>query len=799
VSKHLFQFSAVFLVSTSVTAAFSQTAWQNGAFHADTQAVIGRSDIVLARPNLDRTEAMPLGNGRLGIAVWSADGFTAQLNRNDTLPDRLSSGHVILPGLAPLVHAADYSGRVDLYHEEFREQGGGMTAKAWVQQSSDTLVIEVTGANPNQPQTALLKLWSPRTPKASATGPSGLLAESWIDDHNPGASHRPFGSLAAITADARDVSASATDPLTITVTFKPHPDGHFRILAAAPHYDGKRDPQQIAAHALVPEPPSAHLTWWQAYWNRAALLKITSADGAGEYMENLRALYLYVAAIEKGYEYPGSQAGVADMISSAQDIHKWDPSAFWHWNLRMQIAANLGVGLTELNAPYFHLYSGNLADIEDWTFQRMHGLPGVCVPETMRFNGPGYEFEGAWNPPATGNNCDAGFKPYYNARTLSTGAEVSLWAWQQYLATSDRQFLAAQYPLMAASARFLLAYQKPGPDGLLHTSPSNAHETQWDVTDPTTDLSAIKALYPVVIQAAELLHKDPDLIAQLKAALPKIPEFPRTQSTGKHTLLPPSADSENNDVIAESYQPAAEIHNLENIGLEPVWPYNLIGDTSPLFPLAQRTYQHRPNPNAIDWSYDPIQAARLGLGAEVASTLIETTKKVQGFPNGMAKWSPEGEEFYVEQSAIVAAALQEAAVQETGQDYDGTILIAPALPPGWDIDARLPVRNNTKVDIQTRSGAVTTLVVEAGASQPIKLRNPWPTQPVDVISAKTGKSVLASSRASVLKFPATAGVHYLIRPHAATRPAFAPVKGTSSNTARQLGPVQIGLSQAAKP
>lgn len=774
--------------------AFPQAPSPNSSLRIDTAGVISRSNIILGRPNLDRTEAMPLGNGHLGVAVWSADGFTAQLNRNDTFPDRLSSGQVVLPGLTALTRAADYSARVDLYREQFHEQGGGMTLTAYVQQSNDSVVIDVTGANPDQPQTAILKLWSPRKPKASAGRTSGDLAESWLDDKNPGASHRAFGSLAAITAHAREVSAAVTDPFTITLSFKPYPDGHFRILAASPHFDGKGNPQQIAAAALIAEPASAHLYWWQAFWKRAATLKITSADGAGEYMENLRALYLYVAAIEKGVEYPGSQAGVADMISSAKDIHKWDPSAFWHWNLRMQVAANLSAGLPELNAPYFHLYSGNLASIEDWTRQRMNNRPGVCVPETMRFNGPGYEYEGAWTPPATGNNCDAGFKPYYNARTLSTGAEVSLWAWRQYLATNNVRFLEQQYPLMAAAARFLLAYQKIGSDGMLHTSPSNAHENQWDVTDPTTDVSAIHALYPVVIEAAQLLDRDPALVAQLKAALPKTPELPRTQASGKRTLLPPSADAEHNDVIADSWQPGAEIHNNENIGLEPVWPYSLIGDTSPLLPLARRTYEHRPYRNFIDWSYDPLQAARLGLGAEVAQTLIETTKKVQGFPNGMAKWSPEGEEFYVEQAGIVAATLPEALLQ----DYDGLLRIAPALPPGWDIDARLPTRGNSWVDIQTRNGIVTTLMIETGIAPSksngrLRLRNPWPAQAVDVLASKTGKAVLAASTASILDFQITSGSSYIIKPHASPTPESAIITGMQPVKAKSLGPARIGI------
>lgn len=64
------------------------TAWHNGKFNLDAAGVVGRSDIVLQVPNRQAREAMPLGNGRLGIAVWFANSLTAQLNRADTLPGR---------------------------------------------------------------------------------------------------------------------------------------------------------------------------------------------------------------------------------------------------------------------------------------------------------------------------------------------------------------------------------------------------------------------------------------------------------------------------------------------------------------------------------------------------------------------------------------------------------------------------------------------------------------------------------------------------------------------------------------
>jgi alpha-L-fucosidase 2 len=766
------------------------TPWRDGQFHIDEAGVISRSDIVLGRPNTQAKEAMPLGNGSLGVAVWSDEGFTAQLNRADTLPDRLSPGQVVIPGLSALTGAADYSGRLDLYNGEFREQGAGLTATAYVQPDTDTLVIDVTGAKPDKTQTAILKLWAPREPHSAVNGNVGVLSEAWLDDKNPESSGRPFGSLSAITAEGRGTSLNVTDQRTITVSFQPYPDGHFRVLVAAPHYDGRGDSISIVRPVLAAAKPEAHRRWWHQFWNRAALIEVHSSDGAGEYMENLRNIYLFSAAAERGVEYPGSQAGVADMLSSARDAHRWDSSAFWHWNLRMQVAANLGAGLADLNAPYFNLYRENLLSIEDWTRHHMKGLAGACVPETMRFNGRGIEYESSWKPISIGRDCDADFHPYYNARTLSTGAEVSLWIWQQYLATDDRAFLATNYPVMAASARFLLAYQHMGSDGLLHTSPSNSHETQWDVTDPTTDIAAARALYPVTIQAARLLGRDSQLIRELQSAIPKIPPLPRTQFVAAKTLLSPEDDSAGDDVIAESYLPGAENHNAENIGLEPVWPYDLIGDTSPMFPLAKRTYAHRLFKGVADWSFDPIQAARLHLGSEVESTLVTITERSQFTPNGFANWDHDYGEFYIEETGIVADALEEVLVQ----DYDGVIRIAPAIPPAWDFDGSVFVRGKTKVDVEVRNGEVVLAVIEAGSTAPICVRNPWPEQAVDVVSG-TAKKMISADSGPELRFRAIAGNRYLIEKHdaPATAMPFAQISGRPAPVAKKFGSVQIGL------
>jgi hypothetical protein len=774
-------------------AATATTAWRAGAFSVNVPNLVRRSDIVLGAPNTKPEQAMPLGNGVLGAAVWAAGGFTAQLNRSDTQPLRLSPGWLTIPGLSRLTSASDFTAHLDLYDATLVESGGGMTATIYLRADKDEVVVDVTGAAPGTTQTAQVQLWSGRSPKAQVTGGVGLLAQTWKDDTNPGASGRTLGALAAVTAGGRSVKASVVDSRTVRVSFTPRSDGTFRVVAAAPHWAGG-DPAGTATALLAGDASGSvragHLSWWHGYWNRVGLMKLSSADGVADYMENLRTLYLYDAAADSRDTFPGSQAGVADLFSPYQDEHRWDAAAYWHWNLRMYVQANLSAGAFDLNAPYFRLYRQNLTAIQAWTKGHMGAkYTGICVPETMRFNGQGYEF-GTGYPDAK-PNCDTAYQPYYNARTITTGAEVGLWVWQQYLMTGDRAFLAANYPLMAEAARFLLSYPTTGSDGKLHTYPSNAHEEQWDVHDPTTDIAAMQALFPATVAAARLLGRDASLAGQLTGAIPKVQAFPRTDAATQTKLLGPSDDAAGTDVIGPSRDPAATIHNKENIGLEPVWPYNLIGDSGGLTALAKRTYDHRPNKARQDWSDDPIQAARLGLGSEVSATLTSLTQQYQKRPSGLASFT--GLDAYAEQQGVVAAALGEALVQ----DYDGLLRIAPALPPGWDADATGYIQGGARVSIQIHGGVLTTVGITAGAATTIRIRNPWPGKRIDVVDgADESTVVVAPTSAGTVALDTVAGRSYLVQlvsDPVAGMP-FATVDASPATRARQLkGTVTIGV------
>ena len=776
------------------------TAWSEGRFHVDVPGVVGRSDVVLGQPNPDPLQAMPLGNGGLGAAVWSANGLTAQLNRADTLPDRLSPGQLTIPGLAALTGAGDYRGRLDLYDGMFVESGGGMTATAYVSADRDELVVDVTGADPAVAQTARLGLWQPRTPSAQAVGSIGSLSQTWTDTGRPGSSGERFGTMAAVTTNARDVRASVVDPVTVQVAFRPRPDGSYRVVVAAPQWTGG-DPLAAAARLLIPEARGldAQRRWWHDYWGHVGLMRLSSPDGTAEYLENLRTVNLYADAAERGTVRPGSQAGVADLFDSTRDAHNWDPASYWNWNLRMLVTANLGAGAFGDNDAYFRMFSAELPSIEDWTASQFGGLAGACVPETMRFNGVGQQVhlaDGQWgaNPYL---DCSAEGPANYNTRTLSTGGEVSLFIWQTYLATDDIGFLRRDYPVMAGWARFMLAYAKVGCDGRLHTAPSNAHETQWDVSDPTTDIAAMTAVFPAAIRAARLLHRDADLVDRLTAALPEILPYPRTDVATRTQQLPPSADRTGADVLGISYQPAAPLHNVENLGLEPVWPYGLIGDSGPLSDLAKRTFATRPFVERNDWSLDPVDAARLGLPDDLRTTLVDLTQQYQRRPSGLAAFGDKYPEPYVEQGGVVATALQDALVQ----DYDGVLRVAPSWPAGWDADATVYIQHRSRVDVQVRGGVPVTVALEAGADGAVVARNPWPGQRVQVVTGDPGRPrlVVPPTGADRVTVPARAGHDYLLEPVAAPSTAlpYSPVAGTPATSFKQLGAATIGLPPAA--
>ncbi len=769
------------------TTAWDTHAGAHGEFDVDTANLVRSSDVVAQSVPAQGKQSMPLGNGVFGAAVWAQGGFTAQLNRDDTMPDRRSAGQLVIPGLAAMTAAPDYSATLDLYDGTYRQAGGGMTATTYVRADKDEIVTDVTGADPATAQTAGVDLQAARTSTSAVTrdGHTAVLSSTWVDTASAsGGTGKTFGTLAAVSAGGRDVTASAPDSHTAQVSFTPNSDGSFRVVALVPHWAGGNAPGYAQKHlgadasAAAADLSSAHLAWWHDFWSRANLVKLTSADGVADYIGNLRTIYLYVEAASERGRYPSTQAGVNDLFNFTRDTQQWGGGQFWFWNLRMDLAANISSGLSDFNAPFFGMYRRDLPATEAWTRAQFPNTKGICLPETMRFDGTG------WYVGTSPDNASCyPSETSYNAKTLTSGAELGSWIWRQYQQTDDLDFLRTYYPLIAEPAQFLLSYAKIGDDGKLHTYPSNAHETQWDVHDPITDLSAMKMIFPIVVQAATALHKDAGLVRRLQRAIPLIPDLPRTDAATHKLVKTAADDGDGNTVLAYSADPSAPYRNNENLDLEPVWPYNLIGDTSPQYDLAKATYAARQFRNSNTWTYDPVQAARLDLGDEVAATLKLDASTHSQYPDGLAAFSSSQTEPYDETVGVTALTVNES----LATDYDGLLRIAPAIPTAWNAEGTVSIQHRSKVHVQVSDGQVTTAVIDSGAAHDVRVRNPWAGQQVQVVR-NDGTVVVAPTDAQTLSFHADADQSYIVEQPSAPLEAraFAPLTADPATAPRHL-------------
>jgi len=264
-----------------------------------------------------------------------------------------------------------------------------------------------------------------------------------------------------------------------------------------------------------------------------------------------------------------------------------------------------------------------------------------------------------------------------------------------------------------------------------------------------------------------------------------------------------SADAGGSDVIGDSYQPSATIRNSENIGLEPVWPYGVIGDSTTvngdnLTALADRTYNSKPNTDSNDWSYDAVDAARLDMGSQVSADLVANTEKYQTYISGLAAFNPgSSDEPYIEQASNVATTLDEA----LATDYDGTLRFAPAWPSGWNGSGTVYIQGGSKVDVQVEGGTIATAAIQAGTTETMTVRNPWPGQQAEVVNGSSGAVVVGATTASTFSVPVTAGSSYLVEQPSSltTSLPFAQVTGSQATTAKHLGSVSIGLNGNAPP
>lgn len=106
--------------------------------------------------------------------------------------------------------------------------------------------------------------------------------------------------------------------------------------------------------------------------------------------------------------------------------------------------------------------------------------------------------------------------------------------WEHYLFTQNLEFLKKQYSVIKGSAQFYSDFLVEDPQtGWLVSSPSNSPEIGGLVAGPTMDHQIIRSLFKVCIEAAEILELEDDFTTKIKNQLLKT----APNQIGKHGQL----------------------------------------------------------------------------------------------------------------------------------------------------------------------------------------------------------------------------------------------------------------------
>lgn len=118
---------------------------------------------------------------------------------------------------------------------------------------------------------------------------------------------------------------------------------------------------------------------------------------------------------------------------------------------------------------------------------------------------------------------------------VTGGAWLSRHMWEHYQFTLDKEFLSGRaYPIMKGAAEFFTQFLIKDPKtGYLISTPSNSPEIGGLVAGPTMDHQIIRALFRACIEASEILGTDQEFAAKLKEMLPQI----APNQIGKHGQL----------------------------------------------------------------------------------------------------------------------------------------------------------------------------------------------------------------------------------------------------------------------
>jgi alpha-L-fucosidase 2 len=311
-----------------------------------------------------------------------------------------------------------------------------------------------------------------------------------------------------------------------------------------------------------------------------------------------------------------------------------------------------------------------------------------------------------WRATAPVNNPGDGMWP-------TGGAWLCQHLWEHYLFTGDREFLAKRaYPVMRESAKFFAGFLVKDPTtGWLVSTPSHSPEQGPMSAGPTMDQQLIRALFRSVIESAAILKTDTEFAGKIADLYSQL----APNQIGKHGQL-------------QEWLEDVDVPDNNHRHMSPLWALYPGTDITPATPAvyeaAKKLLAWR-GQGSTGWSYAwriPLWA-RVGDGDFAFSQLAGLLQK-RTLPNLFDLCGP----FQIDGNFGATAGVAEMLLQSHTFAPDDNALrvidLLPALPKAWPTGrvTGLRARGGFELDLEWRDGVITQVTLHSLLGQACRLQ-----------------------------------------------------------------------------
>jgi alpha-L-fucosidase 2 len=391
----------------------------------------------------------------------------------------------------------------------------------------------------------------------------------------------------------------------------------------------------------------------------------------------------------------------------------WNNSMNPPWGSKYTININ-----TEMN--YWPAEEGNLAECVDPLISMVKDLSVTGARTAQELYGAGgwvaHHNTDLWRATGPVDLADSGMWP-------SGGAWLCDHLWDHYEFNPDKAYLKKIYPILRGATQFFLdtLVEDPTNHWLVtnpSVSPENTHPGGSAVcAGPTMDLEILRDLFANTIKAAQILGVDADFQKQVAAT--------------RDRLAPLQIGSEGQlqEWLQDwDYKPGVDIHHRHVshlYGLYPSWQINVF-DTPKLAAAAQKSLEVRGDEStgwATAWRINLWDRLRDGDHAyRILEFLLSPGRTAPDMFDLHPPFQIDGN--FGGAASIAGMLLQSRPLETNGAAQKFEIDLLPALPSAWPSGsvAGLRARGGFEVDIVWDGGKLKNAVLHPSVSQKVAVR-----------------------------------------------------------------------------